>query len=49
MQVNDPVTLAKRYLQWSRLSATCMSSRDLRQMIVNFDFLIKRAEAEENS
>ena len=49
MQVNDPVTLAKRYSQWSRLSATFVSSRGLRQMLVNFDFLIKRAAAGDNS
>jgi hypothetical protein len=49
MQVNDPVTLVKRYPQWGRLSATFLNSGKLWSMLVNFDFFIKRAAAGDNS
>ena len=49
MQVNDPVTLVKCYPQWGHVSATFVCPGNLRQMLVNFDFFIKRAAAEDNS
>ena len=49
MQVNDPVNLVKRYPQWAILSATFVCPGNLRIMLVNFDFFIKRAAAEDNS
>ena len=49
MQVNDPVNLVKRYPQWGLLSATFVCPGNLRRMLVNFDFFIKRAAAENNS
>lgn len=49
MQVNDPVTLVKRYPQWGRLSAPFECSVKFRLMLVNFDFFIKRAAAGDNS
>ena len=49
MQVNDPVTLVKCYPQWGHVSATFVCPGKLRQMLVNFDFFIKRAAAEDNS
>ncbi len=49
MQVNDPVTLVKRYPQWGHKSATFVSPGRLQGMLVNFDFFIKQAAAEDNS
>lgn len=49
MQVNDPVTLVKRYPQWGHKSATFVCSGKLSRMLVNFDFFIKQAAAEDNS
>ena len=49
MKVHDPVTLVERYLQWGRLPAISVGSVKFRQMLVNFDFFIKRAAARDNS
>jgi len=49
MQLNDPVTLVKRYPQWDRLPSIFVGSGKFRQMLVNFDFFIKLAAARDNS
>ena len=49
MQVNDPVTLVKRYPKWGRLPAIFVGSGKLGQILVNFDFFIKRAAVSDNS
>ena len=48
MQVNDPVTLVERYPQWGHISAAFVCTGQLLRMLVNFDFFIKRAAAEDN-
>ena len=49
MQVNDPVNLVKRCPQWAILSATFVCPGNVKPMLVNVDFFIKRAAAEDNS